>query len=69
MRRRGLARALLDEAERQARTRGLPSVALDTTLDNKPARSLYLSEGFEEVAYRPPTRTLPGFVALVKPLD
>jgi ribosomal protein S18 acetylase RimI-like enzyme len=69
MRRRGLARALLDEADRQARTRGLPSVALDTTLDNRPARSLYLSAGFEEVAYRPPTRTLPGFVALVKPLD
>jgi ribosomal protein S18 acetylase RimI-like enzyme len=68
-RRRGLARALLDEAERQARTRALPAVALDTTLDNRPARSLYRSAGFDEVAYRPPTRTLPGFVALVRPLD
>jgi ribosomal protein S18 acetylase RimI-like enzyme len=68
-RRRGLARALLDEAERQARTRGLPAVALDTTLDNKPARSLYVNAGFDEVAYRPATRTLPGFVALVKPVE
>jgi ribosomal protein S18 acetylase RimI-like enzyme len=68
-RRRGLARALLDEAERQARTRGLPAVALDTTLDNRAARALYRSAGFDEVAYRPATRTLPGFAALVKPLD
>jgi ribosomal protein S18 acetylase RimI-like enzyme len=68
-RRRGMARALLAEAEQQARARGLPSVALDTTLDNKPARSLYVSAGFDEVAYRPPTRALPGFVALVKPLE
>jgi ribosomal protein S18 acetylase RimI-like enzyme len=68
-RRGGLARALLDQAEREARARGLPAVALDTTLDNKPARSLYVSVGFDEVAYRPATRTLPGFVALVKPLD
>jgi ribosomal protein S18 acetylase RimI-like enzyme len=68
-RRRGLARLLLAEAERQARKRGLPAVALDTTLDNEPARSLYLSAGFDEVAYRPPTRALPGFVALVKPVE
>jgi ribosomal protein S18 acetylase RimI-like enzyme len=67
-RRRGVARALLDEAERQARELGLPSVALDTTLPNKPARALYASAGFDEVAYRPPSRGLPGFVALVKPL-
>jgi ribosomal protein S18 acetylase RimI-like enzyme len=69
LRRRGLARALLAEAERQARMRGLPAVALDTTIENKPARSLYASEGFDEVAYRPATRTLPGFVALVKPIE
>jgi ribosomal protein S18 acetylase RimI-like enzyme len=68
-RRRGLARALLDEAERQAKTRGLPAVALETTLDNRPARSLYRSAGFDEVAYRPAARALPGFVALVRPLD
>jgi ribosomal protein S18 acetylase RimI-like enzyme len=69
LRRRGLARALLAEAERQARARGLPAIALDTTIENKPARSLYAKEGFDEVAYRPATRALPGFVAMVKPID
>jgi ribosomal protein S18 acetylase RimI-like enzyme len=68
-RRRGTARTLLQEAERQARERGLPAVSLDTALDNKAARSLYLSEGYDEVAFRPPGRGLPGFVALVKPLS
>jgi ribosomal protein S18 acetylase RimI-like enzyme len=67
-RRRGAARALLAEAERGARKRGLPAVALDTTIANEPARRLYASEGFDEVAYRPPGRGLPGFVALVKPV-
>jgi ribosomal protein S18 acetylase RimI-like enzyme len=68
-RRRGAARALLAEAERGARERRLPAVALDTTIANEPARALYASEGFDEVAYRPPGRGLPGFVALVKPLS
>jgi ribosomal protein S18 acetylase RimI-like enzyme len=67
-RRRGIARALLANAERRARECGLPAVSLDTSLDNKPARSLYLGEGYDEVAYRPPARGLPGFVALVKRL-
>lgn len=67
-RRRGAARALLDEAERQAREQRLPAVALDTTITNKTARRLYASVGYDEVAYRPPARGLPGFVALVKPL-
>jgi hypothetical protein len=30
---------------------------------------LYAREGFDEVAYRPAGRGLPGFVALVKRLD
>jgi ribosomal protein S18 acetylase RimI-like enzyme len=68
-RRRGAASALLAEAEREARARGLPTLALDTTASNEPARALYAREGFDEVAYRPPGRGLPGFVALVKPLD
>jgi ribosomal protein S18 acetylase RimI-like enzyme len=54
LRRRGAARALLDEAERKARRLGRPAVALDTSLDNRQARSLYLE---------------PGFVALVKELN
>jgi ribosomal protein S18 acetylase RimI-like enzyme len=67
-RRRGAASALLAEAERVARTRGLPAVALDTTEDNADARALYAREGFDEVAYRPAARGLPAFVALVKRL-
>jgi GNAT superfamily N-acetyltransferase len=68
-RRRGVARALLVEAARQARGRGLPAVALDTTLDNAAARALYASAGFGEVGYTPPAHGLPGFVALVRPLS
>ena len=67
-RRRGAARALLAEAEREARKRRLPAIALDTTIDNAPARALYGHEGFDEQAYQPPARGLPGFVAMVKPL-
>jgi GNAT superfamily N-acetyltransferase len=67
-RRRGAATALLEQAETRARRLGLSSVALDTSLDNKAARSLYLGAGYEEVAYRPPGRGMPGFVALVKDL-
>lgn len=65
-RRCGVARALLDEAERQASRKGLEAVALDTALNNEAARALYASAGFSEVASRPPERGLPGFVGLVK---
>ena len=68
-RNRGVARALLREAEAEAQHLGLPAVALDTALGNGPARALYASSGFQEMAFRPPSRSLPGFVALVKPLD
>ena len=66
VRRRGAARALLAEAEREAEAHGLRAVTLDTTLDNDTARALYANAGFDEVAYRSATRALPGFVALVK---
>lgn len=69
MRRLGAARALLEAAEDEARALGLRAVTLDTTLDNDPARALYASAGFDEVAYRAETRLLPGFVALIKPVD
>lgn len=68
LRRRGAASALLAEAERQADRRRLPAVALDTTVGNSEARALYARAGFEEVAFRPAARGLPGFVALVKRL-
>lgn len=66
LRRMGVARALLAEAERQARGHGLRSVALDTWVDNRAARALYLSAGFEEVAYTPALSGLPGGVSLLK---
>ena len=68
LRRRGAARALLDEADREARARSLPAVTLDTTMNNEPARALYARAGFDEVAYRAATRGLPGFVALLRPV-
>jgi ribosomal protein S18 acetylase RimI-like enzyme len=68
-RRRGAARGLLEEAERQARAHELPAVSLDTTLTNEAARALYAGAGYDEVAYKAPSRRLPGFVALVKSLD
>jgi ribosomal protein S18 acetylase RimI-like enzyme len=68
LRRRGAAHALLDEADKEARSRSLPAVTLDTTLNNEAARALYARAGFDEVAYRAATRRLPGFVALVRPV-
>jgi ribosomal protein S18 acetylase RimI-like enzyme len=68
-RRRGAARSLLAAAEARALELDMPAIALDTSLDNKPARALYLSAGYDEVAYRPAARGLPGFVALVKQLS
>jgi ribosomal-protein-alanine N-acetyltransferase len=65
-RRRGVASALLEEAERQARSAGLGSVALDTWIDNRAARALYRARGFEEVGRRPPVSGLPGGVSLLK---
>ena len=60
LRRRGVARALLDDAERQAREHGLRAVALDTWVDNRPARALYLRAGFMEMAHTPAMGGLPG---------
>lgn len=68
-RRRGAARALLEEAERQAREHRLPAVTLDTAMNNEGARALYAAVGFDEVAYRVPGHGLPGFVALLKLVD
>jgi ribosomal protein S18 acetylase RimI-like enzyme len=67
-RRRGAATALLDQAEREAREHGLRAVALDTTLDNSVARAFYAGAGFDEIAYRAASRSLPGFVALARPV-
>jgi ribosomal protein S18 acetylase RimI-like enzyme len=46
-RRRGVALRLLDEAQRRAAAAGLDGVALDTGLENTPARALYEAAGFQ----------------------
>ena len=74
-RRRGVARALLTEAEQVARTAGLAGVALDTGLHNAPARSLYEGFGYRQREIRrAPNASVeaaiggPGFVGYLKPL-
>ena len=74
-RRRGVARALLAEAEEVARTAGLAGVALDTGLQNASARALYEGTGYRqrEVRRAPSARVAaaiggPGFVGYFKPL-
>ncbi len=67
-RRQGVARALLQAAEQMAARDGLRAVALDTWQDNRAARSLYLSAGFQEVAYTPAVGSLPAGVSMVKEL-
>jgi len=52
-RRRGVASALLEEAERLAAATGLAGVALDTGMENRPARSLYERAGFTPSSLRP----------------
>jgi ribosomal protein S18 acetylase RimI-like enzyme len=73
-RRRGVARALLAEAERMAADAGLEGVALDTGIENRAARALYERAGFNLSSLRPPPdeRTAravggSGFVGYVKP--
>lgn len=67
-RRHGVAGALLERAEHEARSRGLPAVSLEAALDNEPGRALYEAAGFALVAERRPRAGLPGFAAYVKPL-
>jgi len=73
-RRRGVARALLADAERQAAEAGLAGVALDTGIENRAARALYEHSGYVSRGLRPAPdeRTAravggSGFVGYVKP--
>jgi len=52
-RRRGVATALLGEADRMAARAGLPAVALDTGIENRAARALYERSGFTGRGLRP----------------
>jgi GNAT superfamily N-acetyltransferase len=67
-RRRGVALALLRDAERQARARGFPSLALDTRAENQGARALYERFGFELGEQRPAAPPVPALVGYVKRL-
>jgi ribosomal protein S18 acetylase RimI-like enzyme len=73
-RRRGIAQALLADAENDAVAAGLHGLSLDTGLANAAARALYERAGFErrEVRSARDARTAaaiggPGFVAYFKP--
>ncbi|HLI10109.1 MAG TPA: ribosomal protein S18-alanine N-acetyltransferase [Alphaproteobacteria bacterium] len=74
-RRRGVARVLLDAAIRQAREAGAVAIFLEVQADNRAARRLYESAGFEAVGIRRAyysNKTTPPADALVlrlKPLD
>jgi GNAT superfamily N-acetyltransferase len=52
MQRRGIARALLDDAAVQARAHGATGIALDTGLENFAAQALYEACGFERRGVR-----------------
>jgi ribosomal protein S18 acetylase RimI-like enzyme len=74
-RRRGIARELLAHAERAATESGLGGIALDTGLQNAPARALYEANGFREREIRrAPSDSVaeaiggPGFVSYLKRL-
>ena len=67
-RRRGVARALLRHAERQAHEQKLGAVALDTWENNQAALSLYARAGFHELARTPGRGGLPGVVLMLKEL-
>jgi ribosomal protein S18 acetylase RimI-like enzyme len=74
-RRRGVARRLLARAEEHAAAAGLEGVALDTGLQNAPARALYEASGYREREIRrAPSEAVakviggPGFVSYFKAL-
>jgi ribosomal protein S18 acetylase RimI-like enzyme len=67
-RRRGVAAALLDEAERVARERGLTAVSLDTRSSNSAARALYEGRGYDVHVQVAASRPIPALVGYVKRL-
>jgi ribosomal-protein-alanine N-acetyltransferase len=52
MRRRGVARALLDESVKQAQALGVRTVFLEVGIRNQAAHALYQATGFQEVGRR-----------------
>jgi len=69
VRRRGVATALLEAAERRARALGLRAVALDTAERNLAAQALYERFGMERSGRSDAVGDIPGAVAYVKRVD
>jgi ribosomal protein S18 acetylase RimI-like enzyme len=67
-RRRGVATALLEAAERRARASGLNAVALDTAERNLAAQALYERFGMERSGRSEGVGEVPGAIAYVKQL-
>jgi ribosomal protein S18 acetylase RimI-like enzyme len=67
-RRRGVAIALIGEAERLAREGGFAYLALDTAATNEAARKLYERLGFEVGQEVPAAELVPALVGYVKRL-
>ena len=65
-RRRGVATALLEAAERRARAAGLCAVALDTAERNLSAQALYEGFGMERSGRSQAVGDIPGAIAYVK---
>jgi ribosomal-protein-alanine N-acetyltransferase len=60
LRRAGIARALLDRLAYGLASRGAVRLFLEVAVDNAPARALYTSHGFEDVARREAYYTRPS---------
>jgi len=67
-RRRGVATALLEAAERRARAAGLRAVALDTAERNLSAQALYEGFGMQRSGRSEAVGDIPGAIAYVKRL-
>lgn len=61
---KGLGQTLLNELEREARARKAEAIFLEVRVDNTPATSLYLKNGYEEIGRRD-NYYAPGVDALV----
>ncbi|GIT79916.1 ribosomal-protein-alanine acetyltransferase [Leifsonia sp. LS1] len=64
-RRRGLARALMNDLIGEARSRGAQEIFLEVRDDNPGAQALYVSLGFEEIGVRPQYYQPDGVDAIV----
>lgn len=53
MRRRGLARSILHEAEEQAKAQGAATIFLEVAENNTAAIGLYTSSGYSQIGRRP----------------